>query len=75
MIGWVALIKMAKIWCDEFWKATTDPGISYLGINIGPMLNEEGTAILDPSQYLNVYKIAKHRKNSSNGHALPKRKS
>ena len=45
-----------KIWCDEFWKATTDPGISYLGEK--EMLNEKGTAILVPGQYLNVYKIA-----------------
>ena len=48
-----------KTWCDEFWKATTDPGISYLGEK--EMLNEKGTAILVPGQYKNVYKIDKHK--------------
>ena len=47
-----------KIWWDEFWKATTDPGSKWLKT---PIPKTGGTAILVPGQYLNVYKIDDHK--------------
>ena len=52
-------------WWDEFWEATTDPGLYYLE---NPIPKTGGTAILVPGQYLNVYEIDTHRKEKKGAH-------
>lgn len=44
-------------WKHYVFKCTTDPGTYWLKNPMAP----NGTAILAPNQYVNVYKIAKHR--------------
>ena len=44
-------------WITRYWECTTDPGTYWLE---NPS-RVEGTAILHPGQYRNVYKIDKHR--------------
>jgi hypothetical protein len=44
-------------WIFKSYPATTDPGSSYLNTP----LNQKGTAILKPGQYVNSHKIGLHR--------------
>ena len=52
-------------WWDEFWEATTDPGLYYLE---NPIPKTGGTAILVPGQYKNTYRIDTHRKGKKGAH-------
>ena len=50
--------KYKSVWNFKRFKATTDPGLTYLRDPI----NEQGTAILKEGQYRGAYKLGLHRK-------------
>jgi hypothetical protein len=50
--------KYKNVWTYKRYKATTDPGLTYLRDPI----NEQGTAILKEGQYMGTFKLGMHRK-------------